>query len=173
MKQNRQFSLIIGDRRLPLDIHSLAVDEQGTMVGAERRNFTFRFSYRQILLSAQFCDGGDAARIDLSGDVGPMPYSAESALARAELQSVLDAANGDLGDVFRVVNNRILLVGRLHVANPVTAVGLVHGIVTFLLPVKPYLETVDVFLAPAGEGATGTERSLRPAWRRDATVRRR
>ncbi len=165
MQDKKQFSLIIGDRRLPLDIHAVAFDEPGGVAGLDRPTFTFRFAYRHIPITARFSDHDDCAAIELQGDVGPMPFSAESWLARAELQTVLDAANAHLGEVFRLVDGRILVVGSVPVADPVTAVGLVTAITHFLVPVKPYLETIAVFLAPPGEAAASGE-ALRPGWRR-------
>ncbi len=170
MEEGGQFNLIIGNCSLPIDIHTLAVDETG--MGGQRRDFNFRFSYRQLPFVAKYRSEGKAGSIELKGDLGPMPFSAESALARSDLQMVLDAANAHLGPTLLVVGGRIALVGMIAIAEPVTAVGLVTGLARFLLTVKPYLEIIEVFLRPPGETAETGAGALRPAWREPPRKRR-
>lgn len=126
---------------------------------------TFSFVYRSIPLSIVVHDAAPEATLEVVGDVGPMPFSAESALARAGLRAIVDTANERLGEIFRVVDNRIRLVGSLKVAHPVTSVRLVTALAQFLLPAKPYLETTEVFIEPAAGGKDGLA-TLRPHWRR-------
>jgi hypothetical protein len=151
-------NLVLGELTLPFE-------ERNGVDKAERRNFNFRFSYRQIPFSAHFRADDETSKLDVEGDIGPMPFSAESALARIELQTVLDAANAHLGEVFQVHDGRIRIVGAMPVTPPVTAVGLVTAITLFLLKRRPYLETIEVFLLPPGEAKQSGE-SLRPGWRR-------
>ncbi len=152
-------NLILGALKLPFDAQC-GVDT------IERRDFDFRFSYRQIPFAAHFRTRGGISAIEISGDIGPMPFSAESALARAELQAVLDAANAHLGEVFLLREGRIRIVGAVPVVPPITAVGLVTAITHFLLKRRPYLETIEVFLLPPGVALTSGEAALRPGWRR-------
>lgn len=156
--------LILGDIKLPFD-------DQGGADRIERRDFKFRFSYRLLPFAAHFRTEGETSVIDITGDIGPMPFSAESTLARVELQTVLDAANAHLGEVFRVHDGRIHIVGTVRVAPPVTAVGLVAAITQFLLKRRPYLETIEVFLLPPGEARMSGETALRPGWRRVSVKR--
>jgi hypothetical protein len=157
--------LILGGLKLPLD-------ERSGVAVIERKDFKFRFSYRQITYSVHFTTLGEVSTLDIVGDIGPMPFSAESALARAELQTVLDAANAHLGEVFRIDDGRIKMIGTVAVAPPVTAAGMITSIAHFLLRRRPYLETIAVFLFPPGERRTSGEVALRPGWRGADVIRR-
>jgi hypothetical protein len=164
MQKSSSSNLILGEIKLPFD-------EGGGTEKIERRDFNFRFSYRQIPFAAQYRAERDPSKIDIVGDIGPMPFSAESALARIELQTVLDAANAHLGEIFRIIEGRIQIVGEAMVTPPVTAVGLITAITHFLLKRRPYLETIEVFLLPPGDVKASGEASLRPGWRRVSTSR--
>lgn len=152
-------NLILGELTIPFE-------EKDGVETIGRRDFNFRFSYRRIPFTAHFRTDGDASRIDVSGDVGPMPFSAESPLARIELQTVLDAANAHLGRAFLVQGGRIRLAGAAPVARPVGAVGLITALTLLLLKWRPYLETIEVFLLPPDERRLAGEAALRPGWRR-------
>ncbi|MDR3435927.1 hypothetical protein [Telmatospirillum sp.] len=159
MQQISPFHLVLGELRLPFD-------EAVGGTALAQQDFKFRFSYHHISFAAECRHKPDQVIIALTGDVGPMPFSAESAVARAELQTVLNAANAHLGDIFRVVEGRILMVGEVSLVRPLTAVGLIAGMARFLLSGRPYLETIDVFLSPLDETETTGEVALRPGWRR-------
>ena len=72
-----------------------------------------------------------------------------------------------------MVAGRIRIVGTLDVANPVTAVGLVTTIALFIIRLKPYLETFDVYLRPPGETEETGETPIRRQWRRHPARHRR
>ena len=165
MQPKKGFSLTLGDRHFPVDIHALAVDGEGHELGGSSQRIAFRFTYRNVPFTARFEEAAEGPGLDLHGDVGPMPYSAESALARLELQTIVNAANEDLGNLLMIADGRILIVGSARLTSPVTAAALISSIVLFLLPLKPYLETFEVFLQPPGEAKTATQTALRPAWR--------
>ncbi|HIJ63142.1 MAG TPA: hypothetical protein HPQ04_10670 [Rhodospirillaceae bacterium] len=147
----RQFSLILGNERLPLDLHAVAADAEGRLAGAKARDIAFRFTYRHIPLSVRI-RAGDSPVVEIQGQIGPMPFSAESASARVTLTAVLAAANEHLGETFRVVGGRIRISGTVAPDNPVTAVGLVTALTAFLLPRKPYLTIIDSVLAQLAAG---------------------
>ena len=147
----RQFSLILGKQRLPLDLHAIAGDAAGRLGGAGRRGISFRFTYRRALLSVRV-PAGDSPLLEIHGQLGPLPFSAESASARLTLKTVLAAANEHLGETFGVVGGRIRMSGTVPMDGPVTAVGLVTALAAFLLPRKPYLSIIDSVLAQVAAG---------------------
>ncbi|HLN25938.1 MAG TPA: hypothetical protein VK558_18360 [Patescibacteria group bacterium] len=173
MTKKHQFNLMLGDRRLPVDIHALAVDSDGDVVGLGRQTFTFGFAYQSISYAAHYVEAGDLAHIDLVGQVGLLPFTAESLEARLAVSRILDAANSHLGPIFRLEDGRIELFGAAEVVVPVTAVGLVSALAAFLLRVKPYVDCIDIYLGPSAEGGEAGPRRLRPAYRRSANRRKR
>jgi hypothetical protein len=146
MRKPKTFNLFFGDSQLPIDIHSLAIDDVGTVVGASKHSFAFKFTYHRIPFTAQYRKEQDRAQIELVGDVGPMPFTAESAAARHSLQAIVAAGNQHLGETFRLNKGRIELVGSVPLPLPVTAIALIEAVIRFLAPRKGYLICADAFL---------------------------
>ena len=127
----------------------------------------FDFSYRHIRFAGRLEQAAAKAHLKLVGDVGPMPFSAESPAARAGLARIIDAANAHLGAcLFRVTQGRVLLGTDLEIAVPVSATGLVTPMARFLLPSLPYLELIAMYIRPPLATARRGESSVRPEWRR-------
>lgn len=158
-------NLILGGLKLPFD------ERQGESP-IERQDCNFRFLYRRIPFSVHFRTVDMVSMLEIVGDIGLMPYSAESALARIELQTVFDAANAHLGEVFAIHEGRIRMTGTVTVVPPVSAVALITAITHFLIKRRPYLETLEVFLTPSGEAEKPGEAVLRPSWRGMTASRR-
>ena len=145
--ERQALNLVVGNQRLPLDLSAIAVDAEGPLVATKQRDFSFRFTYRRTVLSIHFC-AGDAPCVEIRGQLGAMPFSAESPGARFALGAILDAANSHLGAGFCVIAGRIWLSGTVPLDGPVTAVDLVSLLSAFLVPRKPYLELIDIYLEP-------------------------
>jgi hypothetical protein len=151
MEPKEQFTLIIGNRRLPLDIHSLAVDSQGYYVGTDRREISFRFIYRRIVWSARFHDSVENSDLHMSAELGVVPFTAESAFARNGVRQIVKLANQQNGQAFKIVDSKIQIDADVPIDCPVTAVGLVGGVARFLLKLQPYLETIEMILMLKGK----------------------
>jgi hypothetical protein len=160
------FCLVIGNQIMPLNIHAVAADAAGNLVevvwdGPAR----FDFPLMGWRITACLTEG-DAARLELEADLGPMPFTAEARDMRAGLQAIVDAANAHVGSaanarvgsVLRVTRDRRI---RLEVGGsadrPLTAVSLIATVTRLLAPVTPYLELLAVFLCPGGGSG--------PVWR--------
>lgn len=153
--------LTLGGPALPLDIDSLeaALPFDGGLI---QFDFTFRGTRFAVRCEeGHGTDGSPAdARLRVVGDVGPMPFSAESPTARAGLSAIILHANGLLGRVFRLTEaNRIVLGTETDLPLPVTATRLVTALARFLIPAAGYLDLVGVYVQPGGA-------ALKPEWRR-------
>lgn len=164
MSQTSRF--ILGGRPLPLDLHTLWVDEHGQPLHVGSGPIQFDFTYRDIRFAGRYEEGDKLARLKLVGDAGPLPFTAESPAARAGLARIVEAANEALGPVFRIVQGRILLGTELSVPTPVTATSLVGAVAELLLPAAPYLELIALYVRPPLAPHKPGEGSLRPEWRR-------
>lgn len=162
--EKTQHSLVLGDYKMPIDIHHLGVEDAGREAGTRRDNFRFTFVWRMLKFQAAYHEK-DGAEVDLTAEIGPFPFSAESPQARIDLKAILTAANGQLGPVFQLRQNRIVLIRRLPVTLPVTAVELITAITAFLLRLAPYLDCIATVMATPLEVAKGAPR-LRPNYRR-------
>jgi hypothetical protein len=144
MSESPGFSLFFGSWRIPLDITLLAVNDKGQTVGATRPDFTFHFRYRSTTFWVRFRDEGAKAEMDLSAWLGSMPFTAESGEKRQALRAIVKGVNKDLGQTLSVIKSKIALHRTLELPMPVTAVGLLERLCGFLLPLKPYLDLMDM-----------------------------
>lgn len=154
--------VIVGGFCLPLDIESLEalpVDPGGV--------FKFDFTFHHIRFAIRYEEEQEHGSLRIVGDVGPMPFSAESPVARAGLAQIIGAANSVVKTQFKVTQGRIALGTELTINRPVTATKLIAAVAAALIPCTPYLDLIATYvrppmMAPAKRG----EPALRPEWRR-------
>lgn len=171
MSEAKQLNL--GGTFLPMDIEAietLPVTAGGTI--------QFDFAYRNIRFVARYQDNeaghdGEARQdnatggaLKLVGDLGPLPFTAESPAARTGLGFIVVHANDLLGSTFRFTNSRILLSTVVDVARPVTATNVISAVASVLIPAAPYLDLIAVYVRPPLAPARPGESALRPEWRK-------
>jgi len=133
MPQSTAFILVLGDKKLPIDIHQPAADAQGVVVDVGKRSLAFGFTWAGIDFTAIYGEDQQGVLIALSARLN-------SSLLPADIQAVVAAANDRLGPLLRLTAGGVELVGTTRVPTPVTAVSLIGALASFLLPAKPYLE---------------------------------
>lgn len=124
--------LTLGGCALPLDIEaleSLPVSPGGII--------QFDFSYRQIRFASRYQEGPEGGTLRLAGDLGPLPFTAESPAARAGLGYIVVDANDLLGPTFRFSQGRILLIAGHPVEKPLTATHVLAAAAAILIPATP------------------------------------
>jgi len=155
--------VIVGGFCLPLDIESLEalpVDPGGV--------FKFDFTFHNIRFAIRYEEGHEHGSLLIVGDVGPMPYTAESPVARAGLDQIFRAANQVVKPQFKVAQGRIALGTELTIDRPVTATKLIAAVAATLIPCTAYLDLVATYVRPPMAPAKRGEPALRPEWRRKA-----
>lgn len=153
--------LNLGGTLLPLDIEALEalpVTAGGTM--------QFDFCYRNIRFAARYQESDEGGMLKLVGDVGPLPFTAESPAARAGLGHIVVHANDLLGSMFRFADSRIVLSTKAEVAKPLTATNVISAVSSVLIPATPYLDLIAVYIRPPLATARPGESALRPEWRK-------
>lgn len=154
--------MTLGGIALPLDIETLE-----TLPVPPGGIIQFDFSYRDIRFTCRYQDeNGGGGTLRLAGDVGPLPFSAESPAARAGLAQIVLDANDVLGPTFRFSQGRILLLAGEPVMPPLTATNVVAAAATILVPATPYLDLIAVYIRPPLAKARPGESALRAEWRR-------
>jgi hypothetical protein len=165
MSKAKTFTL--GGKPLPADIHTVWTEDSGQSLAVGDGITLYDFAFRDIRFAGRLEQGGGHAQVRLAGDLGPMPYSAESPSARLGIARIVEAANAHLGDgTFRISQGRILLGNDLEIPAPVDATRLVTAMVRFLVPALPYLELIAIYMRPPLTPAKPGESQLRPEWRR-------
>ena len=155
--------LIIGGMCLPLDIEaleSLPINPGGV--------FQFDFVFHHIRFAIRYEEHDSHGRLRVVGDVGPLPYSAESPAARSGLNQIMSRANEVLGAQFRLNQGRIVLGSEAEIERPVTATKMIATVAAALIPSVPYLDLMAVYIRPPQAPAKRGEPVLRPQWRHKA-----
>lgn len=150
----------MGGIALPLDIEGLE-----TLPVPPDGIIQFDFTYRQIRFTCRYQHAPEGGTLRLAGDVGPLPYTAESPAARAGLAAIIADANDLLGPTFRFSQGRILLAGGAPVVQPLTATHVVAAAAGIVIPATPYLDLISVYVRPPLAPARRGESALRPEWR--------
>jgi hypothetical protein len=107
-----------------------------------------RFAYRDVPFVVRIERDGKAAILQLSGKIGPLPFTAQAARRRRRALFTLAAA-GSTSLNWRVsARQEIEVDGAITLARPLTPVAMVAGIVRLLLEGERYL---DLLLEVLGE----------------------
>lgn len=121
----------------------------------------FNFVYKGIPFAAGYGVTPQGAFLTIVGEVGILPYSAQSATSRRTLLAIMEAANAAIGRRFRVnAASRIEIRSTITLDQPINAVNLIVAAAQVLLPALPYLECIaDATRAePARKGLSGSGR---------------
>lgn len=171
-RMSKAKSFTLGGKALPLDMDSVLGEADAPPLSLGDGAIAFDFGFRFVRFAGKMEETGGIAHLKLVGDLGPLPFSAESQAARAGLLRIVDAGNGVLGaGRFRVTQGRILLGGDLALPMPVSAVGLVSEVAKFLAPATPYMELIALYIRPPLAPSRPGESAVRPEWRRAAKGR--
>jgi len=163
----RMMTFGTGRWALPLDPGSVLHDAGGKALPINDSTTQFEFGYRDIRFAGRLEVERGTVSLRVVGDLGPMPFSAESLPARAGLTRICAVANEELSLAqLRVVQGRILLGTDQPLDQPPTATGLLTALARFLLSSRPYLDLIAVYLRPPLTPAQPGEPVLQPTWRR-------
>lgn len=144
MPKSSEFSLSIGELQLPLDITSIVQPQAGQPGIAARREFSFRFRYRETGFTVRCKSQEGQASAQISATLGSLPFSAESASQRQYLKEIHRGAVEHLGPIIALSRGRFLLDAHLSLPAPITAVGLITELARFLVPLRPYIELMTM-----------------------------
>ncbi|GHU04946.1 hypothetical protein FACS1894205_4050 [Alphaproteobacteria bacterium] len=159
MNDKPTLRLFAGDPQLLIDLPSLALDDRAGEAG-----LNFAFTYLSVPLSCHCAGDGKKATLSVSAVIGPVPYTAESIPARNALLAIIGAANDNLGEVFSVVDGKIVLKRDFVFFTQVNIANLVAALVGAVAPLRPYIETFARYIVLPAEGKGAGK--VRPAWRR-------
>jgi hypothetical protein len=127
---------MLGCFQLPLEldrIHLFSREREDTL--------RFRFGFRDVPFTCVAERQNGIPCLTLTGDLGALPYTAESAHQRKSVQMIISAASRHSGLLWTISpRQQIELKGALSIDRPLTPTALVAGTVTLLLRARPYIE---------------------------------
>jgi hypothetical protein len=130
---------------LPVELDRLALP--WTMgIEAPSGRIVFRFAYLDVPFTGRVERRGDGAVLHLTGDLGPLPFTAEAAQRRYRALRTLAAAMRDTKLDWQLsAKQAIAVAGEVELARPLTPSSMVAGAVGLLLRGERHLRLlVDV-----------------------------
>ena len=147
------FIASLGQLEPPLEIDRFGGAPHGTTPARPTGELTFRFCYHEVPFQGQTSRRAGWPVLTLSGDLGILPFTIESARRRRRLRKILRAARAKSSVDWQVTStHRIKVAGTIDLGvdlgMPLTPTALITGATTLLLACRPYL---DLLVAVAGE----------------------
>ena len=138
----------IAKQTIPIEFNSIVVREDGTLERqSPGRPVEFRFVYAGIPFDAHAQYVGNQPVLHLSGEVGPVPYSAESIPVRRASHAVLRASwTLPHSRLVAWPGGRIRAIGKMPLPAPLTPVGIITAVTSMILDLKPYLDLIAELL---------------------------
>lgn len=150
--------LLAEDPNSPVDLQALSSGD-----GTGKTGVDFTFTYLSLPLSCH-CEGdGEKAVLSVFGPIGPIPYTAESLSARNAVLAIVEAANNDLGEIFSVIDGKIVMKREFTFFTKVNIANLVAALAGALVPLKPYIKTFGRYIVLPAEGKNAGK--VRSMWR--------
>ena len=137
----------------PLQLGDFEIDDEGRLrPRADGRPIAFGFSYRGLDFMAEVGTGGEA-QIQLSAELGKLPYRAAAGEGRDLTRRVVEAtANLPSGQIDISAEHDMRLQAQTAAPSPLTPASLMAALAAMLLEFKPYIELLhEVMLAPRPE----------------------
>lgn len=138
----------------PLEVGSFDIGSDGTVARrSEGQPIQFSFVHRGVLVAVTVEEVGGVRRVRLFGNLGLLPYSAESRERRAGALQVLQAAAQTLNGRFRVTSDqKILLTCEADLPSDLvlTPPNLLARVTAMLVAAKPYLDLLTLYVTPRG-----------------------
>ena len=140
--QTAQAVELLGQQQLPLPLNTYSVDSVGNILKTERDRLSFSFTFLGTRFEASAALGGaNKLKLDLIADLGPLPYSVESRMARSAVLDMVAAGEFGFGRFAIAKNQMIRVEGTVPIEQPLTPVALLTALTAFLLDLKPHLDS--------------------------------
>ncbi len=144
---NQTLGLLARDTA-PLLFDSIMVGPDGDIAHHAREKLSFCFDFLGVTFNADGRHTGDRLVMTLTADLGPLPFSAESASARHAIQELVAASASAEGSVFSLADDQtIRLFHSFDLFQPVSPVHVLTVVTEFLIRLKPWLARFAELLA--------------------------
>jgi hypothetical protein len=146
---------------IPFLFDALTLGSDGTIVHTAREKLRFSFDYQGITFNAEGSRDGDSFILTIFADLGPLPFSAESAPARRAIQELVLASGAIVGPHLSIAEDQTIRVdASLSLLKPVSPVTTLTLVTELLLVLKPWLARLGTLLESASQPTSAPPAAL-------------
>ena len=149
---------MLANSTLPPGVDHMHIATDGTVrLGKGGELIEFGFSFMDVPFTATTRQIQSGPIIQISGEIAPLPYSAEGVVMRRSALAIIEASQ-DLAQSRLAISKdkTILCVGKAPFSMPATPVDLIAAVASVILEVKPFLQILAEILPswpkPANQG---------------------
>lgn len=133
---------------LPAEVGHLRLDDEGRLrINRSGGLVEFQFSYMDVPFNANTRRIQSGPVVQISGEVAPLPYSAEGITVRRSTMAIISAS--EMLEHTRLAISKqktILCVGKAPIEEPWGPVDLIAAAASLILEVRPYLQMLAEIL---------------------------
>lgn len=135
---------------IPFLFDALTVGADGAIVHTPREALRFAFDYQGITFDAIGRRNGDSFVLTISANLGPLPFSAESAQARHAIQDLVTASGSAIEPRLTIGEDQMIRVAAtVELPKPVSPVLTLTMVTELLLVLKPWLARLGALIEAA------------------------
>ncbi len=139
---------MLAKKMLPSDVEHVRIDDGGKLrVGRSGGLVQFQFRFMDVPFSANTRQIQSGPIVQISGEVAPLPYSAESITVRRSTMAII-AASQHLPHTRLAISKHktILCVGKAPIGDSWAPVDLIAAATSVILEISPYLQMLAEIL---------------------------
>lgn len=139
---------MLANSTLPPGVDHMHIETDGTVrLGRGGELIEFRFKFMDVPFSATTRQVQSGPIVQISGEIAPLPYSAEGLVMRRSVMAIIDASQELLHSRLAISKHKtILCVGKAPFVLPATPLDLISAATSVLLEVKPFLQLLAEIL---------------------------
>ncbi|TDQ80606.1 hypothetical protein A8950_3141 [Dongia mobilis] len=139
---------MLAKKLLPEDVSHLHLDDSGKLsIGRSGGLVEFGFTYMDVAFAAntRLIESGPVVQI--SGEVAPLPYSAEGVAVRRSAMAIINASQSLGHTRFAISKHKMIIcVGKAPIEQPWGPVDLISAAATIILEIRPCLQMLAEIL---------------------------
>ncbi len=139
---------MLANSTLPPGVDHMHIGEDGTVqIGKGGQLIEFGFSFMDVPFTATTRQVQSGPIVQISGEIAPLPYSAEGLVVRRSVMAVITASQ-ELEHARLAISKHktILCVGKGHFDLPAKPADLIAAVTGVILEVRPYLQMLAEIL---------------------------
>jgi hypothetical protein len=139
---------MLARNELPADVGHVRLDEEGRLrIGRGGGLVEFKFTYMDVVFSANTRQIQSGPIVQISGEVAPLPYSAEGIEIRRSTMAIINASQTMEYVRFAISKQKtILCVGKAPISEPWDPIDLIAAAASVILEIHPCLQMLAEIL---------------------------